>query len=281
MMEVLRTIDGMRRWNRQSTGTIGLVPTMGALHEGHLSLVRASVKKADRTVVSVFVNPLQFGANEDLSAYPRTFERDLALLKAAGADAVFYPSVEEMYPRGESLTRVSVGTMGQVLCGRTRPIHFEGVSTVVIKLLNIVGPDYAFFGEKDWQQLAVIRRMVEDLNVPVTVVGVPTVRETSGLALSSRNQYLSSEERRLAANLSRALRLGLSHYEAGERSRDAIRDAIRRELQEHGLEPEYVELVDPDTLDTAPQVLDRPAVAALAVRIGRARLIDNLMLGQN
>ncbi len=281
MMEVLRTIDGMRRWNRQSTGTIGLVPTMGALHEGHLSLVRASVKKADRTVVSVFVNPLQFGANEDLSAYPRTFEQDLALLKAAGADAVFYPSVEEMYPRGESLTRVSVGTMGQVLCGRTRPIHFEGVSTVVIKLLNIVGPDYAFFGEKDWQQLAVIRRMVEDLNVPVTVVGVPTVRETSGLALSSRNQYLSSEERRLAANLSRALRLGLSHYEAGERSRDAIRDAIRRELQEHGLEPEYVELVDPDTLDTAPQVLDRPAVAALAVRIGRARLIDNLMLGQN
>ncbi len=281
MMEVLRTIDGMRRWNRQSTGTIGLVPTMGALHEGHLSLVRASVKKADRTVVSVFVNPLQFGANEDLSAYPRTFEQDLALLKAAGADAVFYPSVEEMYPRGESLTRVSVGTMGQVLCGRTRPIHFEGVSTVVIKLLNIVGPDYAFFGEKDWQQLAVIRRMVDDLNVPVTVVGVPTVRETSGLALSSRNQYLSSEERRLAANLSRALRLGLSHYEAGERSRDAIRDAIRRELQEHGLEPEYVELVDPDTLDTAPQVLDRPAVAALAVRIGRARLIDNLMLGQN
>jgi pantoate--beta-alanine ligase len=281
MMEVLRTIDGMRRWNRQSTGTIGLVPTMGALHEGHLSLVRASVKKADRTVVSVFVNPLQFGANEDLSAYPRTFEQDLALLKAAGADAVFYPSVEEMYPRGESLTRVSVGTMGQVLCGRTRPIHFEGVATVVIKLLNIVAPDYAFFGEKDWQQLAVIRRMVDDLNVPVTVVGVPTVRETSGLALSSRNQYLSSEERGLAANLSRALRLGLSRYEAGERSRDAIRDAIRRELQEHGLEPEYVELVDPDTLDTAPQVLDRPAVAALAVRIGRARLIDNLMLGQN
>ncbi len=281
MMEVLRTIDGMRRWNRQSTGTIGLVPTMGALHEGHLSLVRASVKKADRTVVSVFVNPLQFGANEDLSAYPRTFEQDLALLKAAGADAVFYPSVEEMYPRGESLTRVSVGTMGQVLCGRTRPIHFEGVATVVIKLLNIVAPDYAFFGEKDWQQLAVIRRMVDDLNVPVTVVGVPTVRETSGLALSSRNQYLSSEERGLAANLSRALRLGLSRYEAGERSRDAIRDAIRWELQEHGLEPEYVELVDPDTLDTAPQVLDRPAVAALAVRIGRARLIDNLMLGQN
>ena len=281
MMEVLRTIDGMRRWNRQSTGTIGLVPTMGALHEGHLSLVRASVKKADRTVVSVFVNPLQFGANEDLSAYPRTFEQDLALLKAAGADAVFYPSVEEMYPRGESLTRVSVGTMGQVLCGRTRPIHFEGVATVVIKLLNIVAPDYAFFGEKDWQQLAVIRRMVDDLNVPVTVVGVPTVRETSGLALSSRNQYLSSEERGLAANLSRALRLGLSRYEAGERSRDAIRDAIRRDLQEHGLEPEYVELVDPDTLDTAPQVLDRPAVAALAVRIGRARLIDNLMLGQN
>ncbi len=281
MIEVLRTVDGMRRWHRQTTGTVGLVPTMGALHDGHRSLVRASKGQADRTVVSVFVNPLQFGANEDLSAYPRTFDRDVELLKEVGADAVFYPSVEEMYPRGESLTRVAVGRMGQVLCGRARPIHFEGVTTVVMKLLHIVEPDYAFFGEKDWQQLAVIRRMVEDMNVPVAVVGVPTVREASGLALSSRNQYLTPAEHRLARNLSKALEAGRSRYEAGERNRDAIRQTIWNWLQEQGLEPEYVELVDPDSLETAPRQLDAPTVAALAVRIGRARLIDNLMLGRN
>lgn len=280
MIEVLRTIDGMRRWHRQASGTVGLVPTMGALHDGHLGLVQASKGQAGRTVVSVFVNPLQFGANEDLSAYPRTFDRDLELLKEAGADAVFYPSVEEMYPRGESLTRVTVGRMGQVLCGRARPIHFEGVATVVMKLLHIVQPDYAFFGEKDWQQLAVIRRMVDDMNVPVTVVGVPTVRESSGLALSSRNHYLTPPEHQLAASLSQALQAGRRRYEDGERSRDAIRQTIWNWLEEQGLEPEYVELVNPDTLETSPRLLDAPTVAAVAVRIGRARLIDNLMLGR-
>ena len=281
MIEVLRTIEGIRRWRRQAGGTVGLVPTMGALHEGHLSLVRAAQQKADRSVVSVFVNPLQFGANEDLSAYPRNFDRDLALLKSAGAEAVFYPSVEEMYPRGQSVTRVSVGAMGQVLCGRTRPIHFDGVATVVMKLFHIVQPDFAFFGEKDWQQLAVIRRMVDDLNVPVTVVGVPTVRDANGLALSSRNQYLSPSEHGAATNLSQALQAGKRRFDAGERDREAIRQTIGEWLQTAGLNPEYVELVDPDSLETAPQVLDRPTVAALAVRIGRARLIDNIMLGRN
>lgn len=284
MTELLKSISEVRQWvgaRRHEGQSIGLVPTMGALHRGHLALVKEAQRQASAVVVSIFVNPLQFGPTEDLGRYPRTIGQDLAQLEALSTDVVLMPEVSEMYPDEVSLTRVTVTEMSSQLCGKTRPTHFAGVTTVVAKLLNIVQPDIAVFGEKDWQQLAVIRRMVRDLNVPVTIVGVSTVREDSGLALSSRNQYLSAAERDQAVALFRSLKEAERRYNQGERDHDRLVSAVRRVLDDAGLTPEYVELVHPDSLRPAPSRLSGPALLALAVRVGKARLIDNVILGRS
>ncbi len=260
--------------------SVALVPTMGALHGGHLALVEEARRRAARVVVSIFVNPLQFGPHEDLGRYPRTLAADLEQLTALGTDVAFVPTVEEMYPEGPALTRVTVTEMSQVLCGRTRPTHFEGVATVVAKLLNIVGPDVALFGEKDWQQLAIIRRMVRDLNVAVDVVGVATVRDSSGLALSSRNQYLTESERDRASALYRALEAAREAYDQGRRDRRVLLEIVQKTLAEAEIQPEYVELADPDSLKPALNHLGGPTLLALAARLGKARLIDNVILGR-
>ena len=254
--------------------SVGLVPTMGALHEGHLSLVDASRRAGGRTLVSIFVNPLQFGPNEDLAAYPRDPEKDLAMLGERGADAVFMPSVEEMYPPGREIT-VQPGPLADPLEGAHRPGHFAGVATVVTKLLNIVQPDRAYFGRKDAQQLAVVERLVADLNIPVEIVGCPIVRAEDGLALSSRNAYLDPTERLAATCLHRALAAGNEAYGAGIRDAGALRRALLSVLAREPLAAvHYAEVVDPATF--------RPPgrLAVLAVKIGRARLIDNHLLGE-
>lgn len=280
-MQVLRTIQSMRDWRRPQQQPLALVPTMGYLHEGHLSLVRCAQEKAPVVVVSIFVNPLQFGPNEDFDRYPRAFETDRQKLEELGVDAIFAPSAEQMYPDGPCLTRVSVESMSSVLCGKTRPIHFAGVATVVSKLFHIVGPDFAVFGQKDWQQLAVIRRMVKDLNFPVDVIGVPTYRSQSGLALSSRNEYLSKDEKEQASYIYRSLQEAQQRYEEGERQRQVLARTVSEGLKSHGLEAEYVEIVDPDSLLPSPELLAGPALIAVACQVGRARLIDNILLGRN
>jgi pantoate--beta-alanine ligase len=250
---------------------------MGALHEGHGSLIKVAGAQCGRVAVSIFVNPLQFGPAEDLEAYPRTLERDVALCERLGCDWVFAPAPREMYP-DHTLTRVSVRQLGEVLCGGSRPGHFDGVATVVCKLLNIVGPDEAFFGEKDFQQLVVIRRMVRDLNLPITIVGCPTVREPDGLAMSSRNVYLSPEERHRATSVYAALREAARAVKEGERDSSRLVEQARAQLaqaQPAGID--YVEIVDPDTLAPMPH-LTRPARMCVAVRFGAARLIDNIAL---
>ncbi|MCY0877621.1 MAG: pantoate--beta-alanine ligase [Firmicutes bacterium] len=282
MTDIIDTIAAMRDWvqrARQSGESIALVPTMGALHRGHLALIRRAREEAQRVVVSIFVNPLQFGPQEDFDRYPRQLERDVEVLSQEQVDVAFAPSVDEMYPGGDSVTRVTVAPLAETLCGRARPGHFEGVATVVAKLFHIVQPDLAVFGEKDWQQLTIIRRMVADLNFPVAVVGVPTVREPSGLALSSRNQYLSAEERERASAIYRALVEARDRYREGERARDVLATLVRSRLVAAGLTPEYVEIVDPWTLREAPETLGTAALIAVAVRLGRARLIDNVFLG--
>ena len=261
-------LEASRRWRRDGL-SIGLVPTMGALHGGHLSLFELSRRDNDVTVVSVFVNPLQFGPNEDLARYPRDPARDSALLQSAEVDAVYMPSAETMYAPGAT-TRVRVGAVAEPLEGAARPGHFEGVATVVTKLLAAVQPDRAYFGQKDAQQVAVIRRLVADLDLGVEVEVGPTVREPDGLAVSSRNVYLDEGERKAAASLSRGLRAATAAYAAGERRPEHLRGAI---VQEISAEPlvrlEYAELVDPETF-AAPGRL-----AVVAARAGRTRLIDN------
>ena len=255
--------------------SVGLVPTMGALHDGHLSLVRASRERDGRTLVSVFVNPLQFVAGEDLSTYPRDPERDLEALAAAGVQAVFMPAAEEMYPPGVETTVVP-GALAATLEGAHRPGHFTGVATVVTKLLNIAAPDRAYFGRKDAQQLAVVRRLVRDLDLPVEIVPCATVRAPDGLALSSRNAYLDPAERAAATCLSRALGAAQAAYGRGERDAERLTTALRGVLDAEPLaRVDYAELVDPETF--------RPPgrLAVLAVRIGRARLIDNHLLGES
>ncbi|MBU7598148.1 pantoate--beta-alanine ligase [Streptomyces sp. P38-E01] len=258
-------------------GRLAAVMTMGALHEGHAALIRAArehVGARGRVVVTVFVNPLQFGAGEDLDRYPRTLDADLALAAAAGADLVVAPAAEEVYPGGEPQVRVSAGPMGDRLEGASRPGHFDGVLTVVAKLLHLTAPDVALYGEKDAQQLALIARMVRDLDFPVEVLGVPTVREPDGLALSSRNRYLSEEERRHAAALSRAL-----FAARGESEPDAVLARAQRELAgASGLEIDYVALVDPATFADAAADHRGEAVLAVAARVGATRLIDNVRL---
>ncbi|MFC4427391.1 pantoate--beta-alanine ligase [Deinococcus navajonensis] len=260
-------------------GPVGFVPTMGYLHEGHAELIRrARAETGGPVVVSVFVNPLQFGVGEDLSRYPRDLERDLRLAGEAGADVLFHPSPETMYPEGFN-TQVSVAGVSEPLDGAARPGHFTGVTTVVLKLLNMVSPQRAYFGEKDWQQLAVVRRMVQDLNVPVEVVGVPTVREASGLALSSRNSYLTEEQRARAAVLSRALRAVQAAYDAGERHTQVLRQAGLEVLaSEPEAVPDYLSVVGPDLREPdllLPHPLNRVLVA---VRMFGVRLIDNMPL---
>lgn len=257
-----------------------LVPTMGALHEGHASLIDAARVRAGTegtVVVSIFVNPTQFGPGEDLARYPRTTEADLQVCRDRGADAVFLPQITDLYPAGSS-TFVEETVLAEGLCGRFRPGHFRGVCTVVAKLFLILRPDGAIFGEKDYQQLAVIRRMVRDLFLPVEVLGCPTVREKDGLALSSRNRYLSPSDRERAARFPAALQTAARLAEAGETSAACLLAAARAAIATGtGSEPQYVELVSADDL-TPLAILDRPAVLAAAVKIGETRLIDNLRL---
>jgi len=259
-------------------GEVAVVMTMGALHEGHLALVRAAKQRARSVIVTVFVNPLQFGPSEDFARYPRTLEQDLKLCEQAEVDIVFAPSAEEVYPGGEPSVRITPGPMGEVLEGATRPGHFSGMLTVVNKLINLTGPDYAFFGEKDAQQLALIRRMALDLNLPVEIVGVPTVREPDGLARSSRNRYLSERGRVSALSLSRAVFAG-----ARERTPDVIRAAARAILDEAAkaeppVELDYLALVNPADFTEVADEYRGPAVLAVAAKVGSTRLIDNLPL---
>ncbi len=275
-MEVLRTIAEARAW-RAGAGTVGLVPTMGALHSGHLSLVRRAARENDAVAASIFVNPTQFAPQEDLRRYPRREAEDLAALAGAGTAAVFVPSVEEMYPPGDD-TRVDPGAIAASLEGAARPGHFVGVATVVAKLFAIVRPDRAYFGQKDFQQLRVIQRMVRDRRLDVRVVPCETVRGRDGLALSSRNDYLGAADRARASALSAGLFAARERFAAGERRADALRAAARAPLERAGIIPEYLAVSDPFTLDEIAGQVAR-AVISVAARLGNARLIDNVLLG--
>lgn len=256
---------------------IGFVPTMGALHEGHMTLVRRAKEQCDYTVVSIFVNPTQFGPSEDFSKYPRTLESDADICREAGVDLIFAPSAEEMYPQGFK-TWVDVGGVTEVLEGAFRPGHFRGVATVCTKLFNIIEPDLAFFGKKDYQQLQVICRLVRDLNMRLDIVPVDTVREPDGLAMSSRNRYLNPEERRAALVLSQSLDGARKLFGQGERNPQVIREFVERIIKsEPRAEIDYVEVVDAETLLSV-ESKDRPIVVLLAVKVGNTRLIDNTVL---
>ena len=276
-MELVTTVEEVRsrvkQWKKEGL-TVGLVPTMGYLHDGHKSLIDRAVKENDRVVVSDFVNPTQFGENEDLGSYPRDIERDSKLCEEAGAALIFHPAPEEMYAP-DYCTFVDMNKLTDVLCGKTRPIHFSGVCSVVSKLFNIVTPDRAYFGQKDAQQLAVIRRMVRDLNFDIEIVGCPIVREPDGLALSSRNTYLNTEERKAALVLSQALKLGKDMMESGETDAVRIRKAMVEHIEKEPLARiDYVEIVDADSLESV-QKIENKVLTAMAVYIGNTRLIDN------
>jgi len=279
-MNVARTIEEIRAHvgaARSAGKTVGLVPTMGALHVGHASLIEVARRQCDAVVVSIFVNPTQFGPGEDLEAYPRPFENDLELCREHGVAAVFAPSPEDMYGQ-EPLTWVVVEKLTEPLCGRSRPGHFRGVTTVCAKLFNIVGPDVAFFGQKDGQQALVIKRMVADLNMPLEIVVCPTVREPDGLAVSSRNRYLTAEQRKDATRLYAALSRCRELIEAGQSDPDVLGRAMREMFaQVPSIEIEYVSIVDAETLAELEQVRGQVLVA-VAVRLGPARLIDNILL---
>lgn len=279
-MNIVTTIDEVRAqvraWRKEGL-TVGLVPTMGYLHEGHQSLIARSVAENDRTVVSDFVNPIQFGPSEDLATYPRDIDRDAALCEATGADLIFHPEADEMYAP-DFCTYVDMDHLTKGLCGASRPIHFRGVCTVVSKLFHIVQPDRAYFGQKDAQQLAVIRRMVRDLNMPLEIIGCPIIREADGLAKSSRNTYLSAEERQAALCLSRGLNKGKAAVDAGETDAAKVKAIITAEIEAEPLSRiDYVEIVDWNNLEpvdsTAGSIL-----AAVAVYIGKTRLIDNFII---
>ncbi len=278
-METTTSVEALRAqvsdWRRQGE-RIAFVPTMGNLHAGHLQLVREARAMAPRVVASIFVNPLQFGPNEDLDNYPRTLEADRQKLVAKGVDLLFAPAVETMYPRGaQRSTRVEVPDVGQGLCDDFRPGHFTGVATVVARLFNLVQPDVALFGEKDYQQLAVIRRMVDDLGWPIDIRGVATVREADGLAMSSRNQYLGEEERRIAPLLYQTLRWLVSEVKAQKTDYRALERAAMARLAEAGFTPDYVEIRHADSLQPV-SMGELNCVVLAAARLGAARLIDNL-----
>lgn len=278
-MKRVRATDGVRdlvRGERSRGRTIALVPTMGYLHEGHLSLLDRAVDRSDVCVMSIYVNPLQFGPREDFAEYPRDLERDARLARERGVDVLFAPADDDMFPRGEPVVRVVPSRMADRLCGAFRPGHFEGVLTIVAKLFNIVQPDVAVFGRKDYQQAALIRRMVVDLDLPIEIDVAPIVREPDGLALSSRNSYLDSGERRRAARIHRGLSSALEAFQDGERSVDRLR-GVARAVMEGDVGIQYIEIVDPDTLE--PVAAARPGcVLAVAAFVGETRLIDNVIL---
>jgi len=279
-MRVTGKIAEIRQWTAEARAAgkgIGLVPTMGALHVGHASLIDAARRRCGFVVVSLFVNPTQFGPGEDFDNYPRPFERDLALCEQHGVDVVFAPSAAEMYPR-ENLSWGTVSGITEHLCGRSRPNHFRGVTTVCTKLFNIVGCDVAFFGQKDAQQCVVIRRMVADLNMPLEILVCPTVREADGLAVSSRNQYLSAQQRKDAPIIYEALKKGREMIEAGETDPARVRERIEAVMRRvPALQIEYISLVDPETLEDVKRI-GRAVLIAVAARLGPARLIDNIVV---
>ena len=279
-MQILTTIDDFRtaRANARATGSLGLVPTMGHLHDGHLELVRHASAANGTVAVSIFVNPTQFGPDEDMLTYPRDVERDRVLLEEVGCDLLFYPAVEEMYPTGGVDIQVVPGKLAAVLEGASRPGHFRGVATVVAKLFNIVQPERAYFGQKDGQQLVVIRQMVRDLDFPVEIVAVPIVREPDGLAMSSRNTYLNAGERSAATVLYRALVRAQELHLDGEHDAEVLRAAMSDVLESEPLAAaDYVSVADPETLAEL-VLVDSQALVSLAVRIGGTRLIDNVLL---
>ncbi|HBF10313.1 pantoate--beta-alanine ligase [Thermotoga neapolitana] len=280
-MRIIETIEEMKKFSeemREKKKTIGFVPTMGYLHEGHLSLVRRARAENDVVVVSIFVNPTQFGPNEDYERYPRDFERDRKLLERENVDCVFHPSVEEMYPPDFS-TFVEETKLSKPLCGRSRPGHFRGVCTVVTKLFNIVKPHRAYFGQKDAQQFRVLRRMVRDLNMDVEMIECPIVREPDGLAMSSRNVYLTPEERKQALALYQSLKIAENLFLNGERDAVKIKEAMINHLSRFDrVKIDYVEIVDEETLEPVEKI-DRKVIVAVAAWVGKARLIDNTILG--
>lgn len=278
-MRTLTTNAATSRFVRSCPRPLGLVPTMGALHEGHLTLVRRAREENATVAASIFVNPTQFGANEDLATYPRDMERDLALLEAEGVDLVYAPTPEEVYPPGFD-TWVEPGALAERLEGAARPGHFRGVATVVTKLFNVVNPDRGYFGQKDGQQLAVIRQLVRDLNLGLEIVAVPTVRDADGLALSSRNAYLTREQRAAAPVIYRALSEARDLWSRGETNAETLRLAARKILGDEPLieEIDYVSVADATTLVELAEV-DTPALVSTAVRLGRTRLIDNVVVG--
>lgn len=282
-MKTLETIARLRqelKAARQQGQTLGLVPTMGYLHQGHLRLVQQSKKENDVTVVSIFVNPSQFGPHEDFDRYPRDLERDEQLLREMGVEVVFSPGLAEIYPKGYA-TYVEVEKLGQVLCGKSRPSHFRGVTTVVLKLLNIVSPTRAYFGRKDAQQAILIKRMVRELNLEVMIETLPIVRDPDGLALSSRNAYLSAEEREAALCLPRALKKAEAEIARGRTDTAAIKEILQKEAGKHPLvEIDYLEVVTLDTLEPRDIVDPANTLVAGAIRVGKTRLIDNFILGE-
>jgi pantoate--beta-alanine ligase len=282
-MEVAETIESVRAAVKTTRGkgkTIGLVPTMGALHIGHISLIEAAKKKCEFVVVSIFVNPTQFSPGEDFEKYPRPVEADLDICRKTGVNLVFAPKPEQMYP-GENLTWVNVEKLTETLCGKSRPGHFRGVTTVCAKLFNIVRPDIAFFGQKDAQQAIVIRRMVADLNMQLEIEICPTIREPDGLAVSSRNQYLDKQQRQNAAYIHKSLEKCREMVNAGKiETCDIIKEMKKELLQQSSIEIEYISIVDSETLDVVERISGK-ALVAVAVRLGPARLIDNIILDTN
>ncbi|MGB8227000.1 MAG: pantoate--beta-alanine ligase [Sedimentisphaerales bacterium] len=279
-MEIVKTIDRVRKIisRAKSAGKkIGLVPTMGALHEGHFSLIRAAKKQTKFVVVSIFVNPAQFGPGEDLAKYPRPFKKDINACRKLGVDVVFAPTVKQMYPE-ENITWVNVEKLSEFLCGKSRPGHFRGVATVCSKLFNIVGPDIAFFGQKDAQQAIVIQRMAADLNMPLKIVVCPTVREKDGLAMSSRNAYLKSKERKDAALLYAALQEAEVFIAAGERRSKTLVSQMKKILKiSRQIKIDYIKIVDAKTLEDVSRVKGKVLIA-VAAKIGKTRLIDNCLV---
>lgn len=280
MIKVVHTIEEVReevKKYRSEGLSVGFVPTMGYLHEGHQSLIKRAVEENDRVVVSIFVNPMQFGPTEDLETYPRDLEADTRLCEATGANLIFNPEPEEMYAKG-FCSFVDMNGLTKELCGKSRPIHFRGVCTVVSKLFNIVTPDRAYFGQKDAQQLAVIKRMVADLNIPVAIIGCQIIREEDGLAKSSRNTYLSEEERKAALILSKTIFMGKKMVEDGEKDVEKITAAMKKNIESEPLAKiDYVEIVDFDTIEKI-DTINGSALCAMAVYIGKTRLIDNFIV---
>lgn len=279
-MKIISTVAETRaiikEWKKNGL-KVGLVPTMGYLHEGHLSLIKKAVSENDRVVVSIFVNPTQFGPNEDYETYPRDINKDSALCESAGADIIFHPEASEMYPKG-ACTYVNMTGLTDVLCGKSRPTHFQGVCTVVSKLFNITTPDNAYFGQKDAQQLAVIKRMVKDLNFDINITGCPIVREEDGLAKSSRNTYLNKEERKAALVLHKSITCGQSLVNNGERNASVVINRMKDIINAEPLaKTDYVEIVDMNTMESV-SVIKGEILCAIAVYIGKTRLIDNFIV---